>query len=735
MMDVLCVYLDSLLPQMEVTSRASSSESNIGKRKARKDGGSGGGKKAKQGGRSILKDEGVPTYKTIKFMIKKLFSKEQVVKIEQAVQVAHRVATLTLDLCKLYYLDKYHSNQPLPQLDKTFYQALIGVVTRPPDTRNNQPRGRPRTTNAGLHDELLDFHTNTFLPISAENARITVTNMSKIFPYMAETFATVQTTNVTTNFPKYVRRYINKFFRQQLYVNNNWPDDYRMSAAENQDFRTTCRHLKEDVLFYRKWRGGYQSDQQYHDILDSFVNVIYPAPEDEQVREGGVHYDVFRRPHVYLRYMVGINLMLEEMGARMYSPLCVRSSLGAKYIKIDTHALIDLLVGDQDIEVLRLELNLPNLIAKGQLYDSPSKLLGRAVSKQEAFYFKTRIWKCMVRFNHNKHTRHLLERGNFVFDNSILTDGVGVSVLQVHRDRVGESARANRSVQFVPEDVPYLSELSQEERSFLVNKTNIVACDPGNKNVLFLNDGVKTLRYSAQQRAVEGRFKKNKRAMVSMKRTLVCPNGDSVEENERVTTYVSKTCAYANFVAYIRSRRELEKQVVPTMYSRPTVRKLRFSAMSHTKSSEDRLLQQVVKTFGSQEQAGITVAWGNWSLRENMRHFIPTPGVGLRQRLRRKGKVLGIRIGLVHEAFTSSVCSDCHARTEYWKQRTFKRGSRRCTMTVHGLLRCQNERCSKLWNRDVLGSRNIREVAMAVLEDRVRPAHFTIAHAHHAANG
>jgi hypothetical protein len=440
--------------------------------------------------------------------------------------------------------------------------------------------------------------------------------------------------------------------------------------------------------------------------------------------------------------MLSMNIQFEQWGCKTSSPLCVRSSLSPRYIKIDTRGLVDLLATKQDLADLTLALNLPNWITKGELFGSSSKLLGKTVSKAESFYLNTKIWQHFLKFDTNKHTRGLLETTNgYVFDNSILTDGVGVSVLQVRQDRVGYCCKANNSkaLQIAPADVPYLTELELEELEHIRQHTVLVGADPGKSNILYMKDPVskKSLRYTAQQRAVECRHKKNKRATVAMKQETICPNGRTVEVVEQDIHYNSRTCLLESFKLYIHQRRELEAQVKPVMYNRPTLRKLRFSAHAHTQRSEDKLLHQIVKTFKQPDQEKVTIAWGNWGRREQQRGCIPTPGVGLRCRLARKGKALGLYIARVHEAYTSCTCHACHGRTGYFKNRSYtdKDGNIQ-TRHVHGLLRCQNKRCSKLWNRDVLGSTNIHEIATAVLEGRDRPLHFTAlghgAHAHQA---
>jgi hypothetical protein len=187
-----------------------------------------------------------------------------------------------------------------------------------------------------------------------------------------------------------------------------------------------------------------------------------------------------------------------------------------------------------------------------------------------------------------------------VFDNSILTDGVGVSVLQVRKDRVGYCCKANnsRALQIIDSDVPYLSDLSNEEKASIMANDAVAGCDPGKKDIVYIVDeqGNK-LRYTQQQRAVDCRFKKNKRALVQMKKNTVCEDGRTVEQVEQQIMYNAKSCLPGSTRQYISQRRSLEALVYEPLYKRDTLRKLRFSACSHTMQSEDRLIRRIAMTY------------------------------------------------------------------------------------------------------------------------------------------
>ena len=678
---------------------------------------------------SLLKDSEEPVYRTRKFLQKKLVRPNDSVKIEEAVIVCHKTATLGLDFTKLYTLHLHHQGEPLPVLDTDFYSTVLRVVSK-----RKSGGGRPFSINIQLYNKLLDFHTTHFLPLSpVAHARIAVENVSHIFYYIADTFAVTQKVNITKNFPTYIKRFVNKYFLKQLYELNHWSSERKMTKQEKATFYREVKHVKEDLLWCRKWTtDGYKSDPKYHEMLDASVGTLFPEPVD-RMNEWGLYRDVRVQPNNYLQYMIDINIELESWGCKLFSPICIRSSLSQRYIKIDTAALVDLLITEDDIKSLSLILDLPNLTTKNDLTGSLSTLYGRKTSKQEAFYFKTKVWEHCLKFNTNKYTRGLLKSHNYVFDNSILTDGVGVSVLQVRTDRVGFGCKANNNHEFRLDDpdVPYLNELSQSEREHILAHDVIIGGDPGKNDIIYMiDDQGNTLRYTAQQRAVECHYKKNKKAIVSMKKTTVCSNGLTVEQIEKNITYNSRSCLSTKTRHYITERRKLESLVFPTMYSRDTIRKLRFSAYSHKNESEDKLLKTIVSTFRRSDKDGITIAWGNWSQPQQMKNCVSTPNIGLRRRLSRKGKELGLKIGREYEAFSSCTCHDCHGKTGYCKKRRYigKDGIRQ-TRFIHGLLRCQNEACSRRWNRNVLGSLNILEIAMATLQGHERPSHFTLGHA------
>ena len=84
----------------------------------------------------------------------------------------------------------------------------------------------------------------------------------------------------------------------------------------------------------------------------------------------------------------------------------------------------------------------------------------------------------------------------------------------------------------------------------------------------------------------------------------------------------------------------------------------------------------------------------------------------------------GFQTFLVDEFRTSRMCSKCEVGI--CKKMMFRESPRPyrrkdILFPVHGLLRCQNEKCGCYWNRDVNGATNIYKTAYNAVNNKERP--------------
>ncbi len=732
-------------------------------------------------------------FRVIKFPLKKLINgTERIAAIDQAVKRAQLIRRCVSEFVKLYCCHLYEQGAPLPRLNASFYTSAIRVVCQSKSTPRKKKRPkkmryfntiklksgkrrrfvvirvptikRPPVVQTNHQDDMYKFYDSTYKPLCPDLIKpISFVNMSHITAYMAEEMATTQETNITTNFYNCLARFVNSYGLRHYYQERGWATDYRMSKQERQAAYGLLRSFKDDLIMLRTGNQR-KTPAQYHGLLEQCRQLTIPSGARINTT-----YDVKVRPMVYLPYIIRMNKLLEAIGKSCYGVFCLRSGLVPGYIKIDTSALLDLLYKKEDAVAFGVLHGL-DIKGKKQIYDNLGKLKNKDVTNQEIFDHKTNQWKFVCKFGTNKYTRHLLQDNDYIFNNTILTDGVGASVLMLRKDLKGEHrftksavSRSQQQEDFTT-DVQYLCDLQPAELEFIRDKCVRVSCDGGKKNIVTVGDKggpnskQRVVRYTSQQRAVEGRHKKNKRVMVSIKKNTAAFTNDnlrkpdkrpatdkmkakgvmsggrrqSIEEYEQSVNFNARSCNVNVFQHAIVGRRKLDEAVGLT-YNEPIFRQLRFSSLVHTRKSEDKLLNKIFKTFQDKSSKPLAIMWGNWGAHKHLKNFIPTPGVGLRKRLMRRGAARGLKIYLVNERNTSKRCYTCGTgENEYIKTRTYSQFNKKTnevktkTIPVHGLLRCNNnETCGRLWNRDVNAYLNILEIAESILCGNGIPQKFT----------
>jgi hypothetical protein len=153
-----------------------------------------------------------------------------------------------------------------------------------------------------------------------------------------------------------------------------------------------------------------------------------------------------------------------------------------------------------------------------------------------------------------------------------------------------------------------------------------------------------------------------------------------------------KTCTTERFCTYLSTRLSVARQL-RGFYTRPVHRRQRYDAHCGRRSSEDKFMSRIEKTFGREA----VILYGDWGRNPNLKHQPPSPGVGLRRRVARAFETY-----LVSEYKTSSSCPKCGSDVTHPRERDGD--------PVHHLLQCTNsgQHCSTLWwNRDDLGALNI----------------------------
>jgi hypothetical protein len=597
--------------------------------------------------------------------------------------------------------------------------VVQGVQNAP--LRGNKPEHQSKKN---LYKKLQDLWTELVGP----NYKITSNlSLSHILTYAIDNLLTAYENNINIHFHKYLRKYI---LCHQL---SNHPD------LDTKDGRRQILKMAAgviDVLMY----GGQpttpkvqQNAKDYEGLVPCIVARKHPKPRC---------YDMKADPWSYLSKMVQINKSLENdfpavhpKHRKLYQPLPFHSSVIPGHIRLDTSGLAQLLMTKDRIISFKQLYELEHIgttlkmTTKGDMLSSFEKLFGRpSISTKEEGEYATEVWNFLTNLESCKQAPELYRFDKktgvqWVFDNAVVTDGVSMSFQITNENGFGRKQmfgpKKPKAVEEKERDLATLAQRKAIQDGCKDNK--IVGGDPGKRDIIFMTDGVKCLRYTKGQREQDTFALQRRKASLRFREKA----GVAVVETEELSKYSKKSCTYDVFKQYITSKTKMSTELVH-VYSRPFFRQSKFTHHAKQASSEMKFFAKVHQTFNSTPPNhalfpksktpkecknnqnlvtnGVEIAYGDWGRHPNaLKGCAPTPGIGFRRRINRFFPTF-----TVPEHGTSKTCPCC-------KEQTLKNPCMK-SITRHHLLRCTNEACpSRWWNRNVAGSLNILDRAIDFL--------------------
>lgn len=555
------------------------------------------------------------------------------------------IVTETYQFIRLFCLDKFRRNEPMPSLDEKFILYCIKATGK----RDN--RGK-KAENEELQKELEDFYTVEFQPLLAHKEKHDLRNFTYLLPYLATQMHTGLHNNLKEHFITRLLRFINKTV--SIY------EECLSKEEVKKD-----RKLLKDALFanevvpdrYSKW-----SDEHRKHLLPASWEVSLP-------------YDVKVSPAKYLIHSFYMNSVLEAQGFKLFQPMSLRNNIVPHYITLDTACLINLFA------------------EKG----SKGALLKHVKENQ------SQVWNRIFNLDNR-----IFRQRNYHFNFTLQTDGMGVSLLFIHKDYNG---RKSCSCCSTDNTYPfyYMEDLHESQLESLQSK-NIVGTDPGKYNLLYMTDqNGNKLRYTAFQRRTESMSKRNHRILLLEKQR----NG-VMEKETSLSNQNSKTVDYEKFKAYLKSKNQLNHEL-RSFYENELYRKMKWRQFVYTQKSEDRFLNRIEDTFGHDA----VIAYGDWSRTTQIKHFMPTKGIGLRKLIAKRFQTISI-----NEFRTSKLCCKCHGELCHLQVKKDEKNKKvfRC-LVCKGCASSESKQTIFV-TRDLNSANNIRQLAIHWLNERKRPDVF-----------
>jgi len=623
--------------------------------------------------------------------------------LQNAISRANAITSKSYMLLRLWVLEKYHNNLAIPELTEDTVSMAMKSILKP--SSGPKPKG---------NNQLLLQEFQSLYVFELEDGK----NLSAVLDYYATTMITSITNNIKIHFFDYVNRFINSYFK------SIYKDEIINKVFKKQLFKE-LRIVKNDIL-----NNTLLCDEKYHTWIKENRYKIVPEEYDTSY-----YYDVCCEPYKYLKHMIFMCLELEALEAKAFQFFPIQTNAIPRHIQIDTKAMVELFVDTKRDEKLMEICKFPE--KDGKILNSTSNNLMYCLEDNKEF-----IWDALWDV---KQTRKRYE-----FDYTIITDGYATSLRFLHNDYIEEEQqkkdnkkqgkkalqgltkeeKENRkeekkeqqkeqmkllrkqrkenppkkkeTIEELPE-FPYIDELPME-----VLKGKHIFIDPGKRSLFsMMDDKGLFCSYTNGMRIKETKRLKYQRLLKNHKdKTHI------TKVEQTLNTFNSKSCNLDKFKEYIAKKLEVNEVVVP-LYKDLPFRKYKWYAYINKKRSEDNMLNMIEKKYSKDH----TIIIGDWSIGKQMRHFISTPNLSLKRKLKERFKVYNIdefRTSCISYK-TKDLCKNLYLPDKKGEDRK-----------IHSILTYQMENNRKgCINRDKNGCRNIQHVFNYYKKTGKRPMKYS----------
>jgi len=391
-------------------------------------------------------------YKTFKIPLKTILLNRDITQplINHLVFEMNDLVIHTYQFIRLYVLDKYTKNKPLPNIDETFILYCIKTL----GIRDN--RGK-KGKDIELLETLEVFYKTEYQPL-LNHMKTNLKNTTFLLPYLATQIHTSLSNNIQEHFIQHFLRFINK-------TTNEITED----KSTLFQFKKNLMELSETNEMFSKWK-------------DTHLPTILP----NEIKKS-IHYDVKVRPFEYLKGMLYMNSVLEKQENKLFQPLPLRNNIIPKHIIIDTASLINLFCPEKDKD--------GNKVKKGELLSNIKENQNEIWSN--FLDLKNKIFK-------NKY---------YQFHNQIQTDGISCCLLFIRKDLKNKKWGSKVPI-LQEQDFYNIEDLSKEQLDTLKERNIVGCDPGKRGLVYMMDKNGNKLQYTAPQRKRESKTKTNQRILL-----------------------------------------------------------------------------------------------------------------------------------------------------------------------------------------------------------------------------
>uniref|UniRef100_A0A6C0HTT7 Transposase n=1 Tax=viral metagenome TaxID=1070528 RepID=A0A6C0HTT7_9ZZZZ len=413
-------------------------------------------KRKKKGGFQTFRHNDKSAYKTLKIPLKSILRDCHTVQlvINQLVFDINELVIHSYQFIRLYIVDCYHRNQPLPNINETFVLYCIKTL----GTRDN--RGR-QCADSELAETLQTFYETEYQPL-LNHEKIALKNTTFLLPYVSSQIFTCLSNNSQEHFIQHFLRFINQTTQ-----------DITEDKAVLHTFKHQVAFLEDTNEMFQEWKN---------------THLPHIFPTDIQKN---LPYDVKVRPLSYLKGMLYMNSVLETQEKKLFQPLPLRNNIVPKHILLDTASIVSLFCPETDPS--------GNKVKKG-------KLLKHIKDSQYD------VWNTLLNLNHK-----IFKNTHYQFHYQIQTDGISCCLLFIRKD-LKDKKWGSKVPTLPEQDFYNVEDLPIQQLETLKPKNMVGCDPGKRNLVYMVDESGKKLQYTAPQRKRESKQKCNQRILLVEKK-------------------------------------------------------------------------------------------------------------------------------------------------------------------------------------------------------------------------
>ena len=424
----------------------------------------------------------------------------------------------------------------------------------------------------------------------------------------------------------------------------------------------------------------------YSDEKYSGRNIIIQKWKDKLNNTPPTAFNVKKNPsfilYAYndiLNYFNEHNSEIKNKEIRVFSLLPSKNSFTMSNITIDKSVLKDIIMSFEENNIIDDEVI-------SSIYNQKSNDRKKATIDDPKLH-----WKQLFQIKNIKE-----------FSGMIKTDGNSVSILyEKERTKIIKKKKNLKGVS------------SSEDKDYDVSNINlndfdsISAYDPGFRNMCVGTNSYEKKENDIIECSSNNYYHDCKVNISNQKKKIIYKRNTFVTDffKEMPSKKTNNMNSYIEYIIY--SLTGLTKCL--KFHLEKPFRKLKFTSYIYKQKTINELCKKITGKNHINDKKRVLVGFGNWSSQKDsiIRGHRRGPVVSLKRELKRWCK-----LKLVDEYCTSKLCCRCDSETEKVSYGKVK---------VNSVLRCKNNECGIVIDRDVNGCKNIFKIFICALDGKKRP--------------